>query len=144
MENNKDILIKAWETVQNISQNNDKTAWNIRMWGISIWSALIAFGFQHCNVSIILYDIFIILLVFIFEVNIRIIQYKMIQKSHNIENMLNQVLCGDSLHISEEGIRTDISKTSFSDIQIILNCQRFSVWGPYIILFIVNLIILFF
>lgn len=31
MENNKDILIKAWETVQNISQNNDKTAWNIRM-----------------------------------------------------------------------------------------------------------------
>ena len=141
MKENKDILLKSWEIVQNIAKYNCEISWKIRMWGLSIWAALISYSFSEKNIYISILSIVVIIFIFIYESGQRIIEYKMIELSHDIENSLNKILTNSRVpYVPTNGIKTNISEYKFSDIRIIFSKNRWLIWLPYIILLITNLI----
>ncbi len=140
MSNEKDILLKAWELTQSVAKNNAETAWKVRMWGITIWGALLSYAFTNHSTLIIAISIVILIPIFIFECGIRIIEYKMIERSHEIENSLNTFLEGSELHLPDEGIKINITETSFVDFRNeSFLCKRWLIWGPYCCLAVVSL-----
>lgn len=141
MKENKDILLKSWEIVQNIAKYNCEISWKIRMWGLSIWAALISYSFSEKNIYISILSIVVIIFIFIYESGQRIIEYKMIELSHDIENSLNKILTNSRVpYVPTNGIKTNISEYKFSDIRIIFSKNRWLIWLPYIILLMTNLI----
>ncbi|EPX0993005.1 hypothetical protein ACWWC9_003835, partial [Cronobacter sakazakii] len=69
-----------------------------------------------------------------------IIEYKMIERSHEIENSLNTFLEGSELYLPDEGIKINITETSFDDFRSeIFLCKRWLIWGPYCCLAVVSL-----
>lgn len=135
----KDILLKAWELTQSIAKNNAETAWKVRMWGITIWGALLSYAYTNNSHSVIVISFLILFPIFIFECGIRIIEYKMISFSHEIENSLNTLLEGSDLHLPDEGIKINITETSIVDLKKILTLKRWLIWGPYVCLALVSL-----
>ncbi|WP_262265074.1 hypothetical protein [Pantoea dispersa] len=135
----KDILLKAWELTQSIAKNNAETAWKVRMWGITIWGALLSYAYTNNSHSVIVISFFILFPIFIFECGIRVIEYKMISFSHEIENSLNTLLVGSDLHLPDEGIKINITETSIVDLKKILTLKRWLIWGPYVCLALVSL-----
>lgn len=135
----KDILLKAWELIQSIAKNNAETAWKVRMWGITIWGALLSYAYTNNSHSVIVISFLILFPIFIFECGIRVIEYKMISFSHEIENSLNTLLVGSDLHLPDEGIKINITETSIVDLKKILTLKRWLIWGPYVCLALVSL-----
>ncbi|MEK9537292.1 hypothetical protein [Pantoea agglomerans] len=135
----KDILLKAWELTQSIAKNNAETAWKVRMWGITIWGALLSYAYTNNSHSVIVISFLILFPIFIFECGIRVIEYKMISFSHEIENSLNTLLVGSDLHLPDEGIKINITETSIVDLKKILTLKRWLIWGPYVCLALVSL-----
>jgi len=145
MSHEKDILLKAWELTQSVAKNNAETAWKVRMWGITIWGALMSYAFTNQSKTIVVISVIILIPIFLFECGIRIIEYKMIERSHEIESSLNTFLEGSELYLPDEGIKINISETSFEDFrkEIFLG-KRWLVWGPYCCLLVVSLIAIIF
>lgn len=141
----KDILLKAWELTQSIAKNNAETAWKVRMWGITIWGALLSYAFTHHTKTVLVISVIILIPIFIFECGIRIIEYKMIKRSHEIESSLNTFLEGSELVLPDEGIKINISETCFEDFknEIFLS-KRWLIWGPYCCLVVVSILALLF
>ena len=135
----KDILLKAWELTQSIAKNNAETAWKVRMWGITIWGALLSYAYTNNSHSVIVISFIILFPIFIFECGIRVIEYKMIFFSHEIENSLNTLLVGSDLDLPDEGIKINITETSIVDLKKILTLKRWLIWGPYVCLALVSL-----
>ncbi|MHA6312310.1 hypothetical protein ACX3P5_13820 [Pantoea sp. S-LA4] len=135
----KDILLKAWELTQSIAKNNAETAWKVRMWGITIWGALLSYAYTNNSHSVIVISFLILFPIFIFECGIRVIEYKMISFSHEIENSLNTLLVGSDLHLPDEGIKINITETNIVDLKKILTLKRWLIWGPYVCLALVSL-----
>lgn len=135
----KDILLKAWELTQSIAKTNAETAWKVRMWGITIWGALLSYAYTNNSFSVIMISFIILLPVFIFECGIRIIEYKMISFSHDIEKSLNELLVGSDLNLPEEGIKINITETRLKDFKKILTLKRWLIWGPYFCLALISL-----
>lgn len=141
MKENKDILLKSWEIVQNIAKYNCEISWKIRMWGLSIWAALISFSFSEKNIYISILSIVVIIFIFIYESGQRIIEYKMIELSHDIEKSLNNILTNSKeYYLPGSGVKTNISEYNLKDIKIIFSKNRWLIWLPYITLLIINLI----
>lgn len=141
MKENKDILLKSWEIVQNIAKYNCEISWKIRMWGLSIWAALISFSFSEKNIYISILSIVVIIFIFIYESGQRIIEYKMIELSHDIEKSLNNILTNQKkYYLPNNGVKTNISEYTLKDIKIIFSKNRWLIWLPYITLLITNLI----
>lgn len=141
MKENKDILLKSWEIVQNIAKNNCEISWKIRMWGLSIWAALISFSFSEKNIYISIFSIVVIIFIFICESGQRIIEYKMIELSHDIEKSLNNILTNSKEdYLPDNGVKTNISEYNLKDIKIVFSKNRWLIWLPYITLLIINLI----
>lgn len=141
MKENKDILLKSWDIVQNIAKYNCEISWKIRMWGLSIWAALISFSFSEKNIYISILSIVVIIFIFIYESGQRIIEYKMIELSHDIEKSLNNILTNSKeYYLPGSGVKTNISEYNLKDIKIIFSKNRWLIWLPYITLLIINLI----
>lgn len=64
MKENKDILLKSWEVVQNIAKYNCEISWKIRMWGLSIWAALISYSFSE---KTFIYLYYLLLLLYLYS-----------------------------------------------------------------------------
>ncbi|MFK3840793.1 hypothetical protein [Serratia sp. NPDC087055] len=138
----KDVLLKAWELTQSIAKNNSESAWKVRMWGIAIWSALVSYAYQKNEPVIVLIAIFVLAPTLIIELLIRVIEYKMIRRSHEIENSINCILLEDDFVPPENGIRIDISETKLSDLVKLISINRLLIWSPYLVLFSFGLLIL--
>ena len=111
------------------------------MWGLSIWAALISFSFSEKNIYISILSIVVIIFIFIYESGQRIIEYKMIELSHDIEKSLNNILTNSKeYYLPKNGVKTSISGYNLKDIKIIFSKNRWLIWLPYITLLIINLI----
>ncbi|CAM2999907.1 hypothetical protein [Vibrio mytili] len=138
----KDVLLKSWELTQNIAKNNAETAWKVRMWGVAIWSALIAYAFKNNSCEIVLLSGFILMPIAWFEFGIRTVEYKLISRSHEIENSINSLFLGGEFVPPTEGVKIKIDPPSLSDYLLLFDKRRWLVWGPYLALFISSILAL--
>lgn len=138
MDNNsrKDVLLKCWELTQSVAKNNAETAWKVRMWGVAIWSALIAYAFENNSCEIVLLSVFILIPIAWFEFGIRTVEYKLISRSHEIESSLNSFFLGGDFIPPSEGVKIKIEPPSLSDYLSLFDKKRLLVWGPYLALLI--------
>ncbi len=145
MDNNSiiDVLLKSWELTQNIAKNNAETAWKVRMWGVTIWSALIAYAFNNNSVEIVLLSGFILIPIAWFEFGIRTVEYKLISRSHEIEESINNLLLKGEFIPPTEGVKIKIEPTKLSDYLSLLNKKRWLVWGPYLALLVSSVLVFF-
>ncbi|EKN3943131.1 hypothetical protein ACSILG_000945 [Yersinia enterocolitica] len=127
----KDIILKCWELTQLVAKSNAENAWKVRMWGFTIWATLQAFSFQNDDLSVKFLAIFILFPLAIFEFGIRVVEYKMIERSHKIEDSLNTLLLDDNFEPPISGVRIDITEMSRDDFKLIISRKRWLVWGPY-------------
>ncbi|WP_139433215.1 hypothetical protein [Aeromonas veronii] len=134
VENQVNILLKSWETLQMLSKSNSESAWNLRAWGLSLWSALIAYAYTSHTPQLITISIVLLITVFFIELAIRQIQYQFIKKSIEIEHSINSLLVGDRLTLPSSGISTNISTPSLNDLLKLLTLKRWLIWFPYLLL----------
>lgn len=136
------ILIKGWETLQSLAKSNGESAWNLRAWGISVWSALLAYAYTSDKAGIVIVAMFSLLAVFFVELAIRQIQYQYIEKSLAIEKCINAVLVGDEPSIPDGGISTNIDTPTICGFCKLLILKRWLIWFPYLLLAVFSLLAL--
>lgn len=136
------ILIKGWETLQSLAKSNGESAWNLRAWGISVWSALLAYAYTSTKGEIVVVAIVTLLAVFLIELAIRQIQYQYIEKSLAIEKSINSVLVGEEPSIPDGGISTNIDTPTIRGLFKLLILKRWLIWFPYLLLTVFSLIAL--
>ncbi|MFQ1770421.1 hypothetical protein ACK37C_06405 [Aeromonas veronii] len=130
-ETQVNILLKSWETLQMLAKSNGESAWNLRAWGLSVWSALIAYAYTSKTPELINISIVLLVSVFLIELAIRQIQYQFITKSIRIEKTINSLLIGDALELPENGISTNIDTPSIQELIKLLALKRWLIWFPY-------------
>lgn len=132
----KDVLLKCWELTQSVAKNNAETAWKVRMWGVAIWSALIAYAFENNSYAIVLLSVFALIPIAWFEFGIRTVEYKLIARSHEIESSINSLFLGGDFIPPSEGVKIKIDPPSLSDYLSLFDKKRWLVWGPYLALLV--------
>ena len=128
------VLLKSWETFQALIKSQGEIAWKVRIWGVSVWSALLAYSFKETLPHIVLVAVIEIAVVFLVELAVRQIQYKYIDKSIEIEHVLNSLLVGDEMQLPSRGISTNIDTPNLADLVDLLRLKRWLVWLPYLLL----------
>lgn len=134
------ILIKAWETMQAIAKGNGETAWRIRAWGVSVWSALMAYAYKQHSIEIIYIAIVALVVLFFVEAAVKQLQYKFIQRSMDIELSLKSLLEGGDLQLPDNGISTNIGVPDIADLAALFQLKRWIFWFPYLLLLIFSAI----
>ncbi|MET3697011.1 hypothetical protein SAMN05877753_101411 [Bacillus oleivorans] len=142
-ENRVNILIKAWETYQNLSKGFSENSWKIRTTGIGFWAATVAYGYKNNDNNIYVFSILIILMFFILEAGMRQLQYKYIDRSIEIEKTINDYLVGDDLILPNEGISTNVSTPTTTDFFLLFRLRRWRFWFPYLILICASVLLFF-
>ncbi|OXS52154.1 hypothetical protein B1A99_34930 [Cohnella sp. CIP 111063] len=130
------VLIKAWETYQNLSKGFGENAWKIRTMGIGFWSAIIAYGYQKNNEMMYYLSIIIVMLFFLLESGMRLLQQKYIEKSIEMEKSINDYLVDDEIQMPEDGISTNVLTPTIFDFFKLFKLKRWMFWFPYLILLI--------
>ncbi|MFW9331739.1 hypothetical protein ACN6AX_00720 [Paenibacillus polymyxa] len=140
-ENRINVLIKAWETYQNLSKGFAENSWKIRTTGIGFWAAIMAYGYKNNDSTVFIFAILIMIMFFFLEAGMRRLQNKYIQKSIEIEKTINDYLVGDELILPNDGISTNISNPTLKDFFKLLKLKRWMFWFPYLILIITSVIL---
>jgi hypothetical protein len=135
-----EILIKAWETMQTLAKGNGETAWRIRAWAVTLWSAMMAYAYQNHSPAIIYIAIVALVVLFFIEAAVRQIQYKFIQKSLEIESSLKSILEGDKFVLPDNGITTNIENPALISFLNLFQIKRWIFWFPYLLLLISSLL----
>ncbi|MCY8098847.1 hypothetical protein [Bacillus haynesii] len=137
-ENKINVLIKAWETYQNLAKGFGENAWKIRVAGFGFWSAIMGYGYKNSDNKVYLFSLIIVVLFLFLEAGMRQLQYKYINKSINIEKSINDFLLDDNVRFPTNGISTNISTPSINDFFNLFRFKRWLFWLPYIVLLIVT------
>jgi hypothetical protein len=128
------IVLKVWEMCHGIAKSSGETAWSVRSWGVSIWSALIAYAFT-AKIPALTWVAFVVLMsLLVIEIAIRQIQYSYIKRSLELEDALNDVLAGSEMRIIDHGASTNIDTPTFRDFLELLKIKRWLIWFPYLLL----------
>lgn len=128
------VLIKAWETFQNLSKGFGENAWKIRTMGIGFWAAIVAYGYKNKNESMYMIAIMIILIFLLLEAGMRVLQNKYIEKSIEMEKSINDYLVGAEIQIPNDGISTNVLTPTLIDLLRLLQLKRWMFWLPYLLL----------
>lgn len=132
MNNEKiNVLIKAWETYQNLSKGFGENSWKIRVTGIGFWSAITTYGYKNDDSDVFLFSLIIVTLFFLLESGMRLLQYKYIDKSIKIEKSINDYLVGDEIQLPNDGISTNVIMPSAKDFLSLFKLKRWMFWVPY-------------
>lgn len=133
------ILIKAWETYQNLAKGFGESCWKVRSIGIGFWAAIIGYGYENSDRNVYFFSIVIIIMFFILEIGLRRLQYKYINKSIEIEKTINDYLVDSDLVLPNRGISTNFEVPSLYDILNLFRIKRWLFWFPYLILVLLTL-----
>ncbi|TQR14750.1 hypothetical protein [Psychrobacillus soli] len=137
-EDKINVLIKAWETYQNLAKGFGENAWKIRAIGIGFWSAIMGYGYKNDDSKVYLFSLIIVVLFLFLETGMKQLQYKYINKSINIEKSINDFLLGDNVKFPTNGISTNIATPSIIDFLNMFRLKRWMFWLPYLVLLIVT------
>lgn len=141
MNDNKiNVLIKAWETYQNLIKGFGENAWKIRATGIGFWSAIMGYGYKNSDSKVYLFSLIIIILFLFLEAGMKQLQNKYINKSIKIEKSINDFLLDDNVKFPSNGISTNIDTPSFKDFLNLFRLKRWLFWLPYLSLLIVTFV----
>ncbi|UBU62560.1 hypothetical protein LDB30_00770 [Acidithiobacillus ferrooxidans] len=135
------VLLEGWGKVQDLSISLDESAWRIRGWGFTTWSALVAYSVTSNNRSIALVSIILALSIFFVELGIRQVQYSFIRKSFDIEDCINKVLAGQVTIISKNIISTKIETPDLTSFFEFIAVRRWLTWIPYLLILLTSLFI---
>lgn len=139
-ENKISVLIKAWETYQNLAKGFGESAWKIRTVGIGFWAAIMGYGYKNHDSKVYLFSLIIVILFLFLETGMKQLQYKYITKSINIEKSINDFLIDDNVQLPSNGISTNIITPSIQDFLKMFRLKRWLFWLPYLILLIITFI----
>lgn len=141
----KDILLKSWELVQNLISSYGILSNKIQLWGLGGWAILIFYSYKEKDIVIAIFAIFIIIILILIEARIKQMEYAYIEKSLEIEKVLNDILVEDpSPILPDRGISTNIDTPSFKDFKKLFIPKRWLFWGPYIGVFIITILLIIF
>lgn len=139
MNDNKiNVLIKAWETYQNLAKGFGENAWKIRATGIGFWSAIMGYGYKNGDNKVYLFSLVIVFLFLFLEAGMKQFQYKYISKSISIEKSINDFLLDDNVKLPTNGISTNVATPSIKDFLNLFRLKRWLFWLPYLALLIVT------
>lgn len=133
-----DILLQNWEIIQNQISRSSAIRWTVRGGVVAAWWASLLFDLQTKNVEVYILILTIIVSAFIYEVELKLWEEKLIHKSKKIEKSLNAIAHGDFDIIYEFGISisSNVSRElNISAWRSIFHLWRWKFWAPYIILF---------
>ena len=128
------ILLKAWDTMQELAKSNGQAAWTIRAWGISVWCALVAYAVTNRIAPLLLVAIAQLTAAFLMEMAARQVQYAFIARSLEIEKSIESVLVGEGQYVPEGGISTNIPTPTIHTLGQLLSVRRWQHWFPYVVL----------
>lgn len=137
--NDREILLKAWEIMQSLVKYQGEIAWKIRLFGLTLWTAIMAYSFKEKAPEISLIALMAVVASLIFEVAARQVQYKYIERSIEIERNINDILIGDNPNLGEKGISTNIDTPDIKEFFSFFRLKRWSIWLPYLLLCLIAL-----
>lgn len=129
------VLSKVYDKCQDLARSNAESAWSIRSWGVAVWAAMIAYGFDKYRPEIVVAAGGVLLCVFFIELAVRQIQYAFIARALEIERTFNDVLVGSSSPVlPSSGASTNIDTPKLKDMFALLAPRRWLIWLPYLLL----------
>jgi len=143
-ENNKDIALKAWEVYQGLAKGMGESAWKIRSTFFATAAGLIAYTYNSSSPILYLLTVLLCVLFFILESGYRRLQDQYIEKSIAIERTLNDFIAKEEHPRFPETIGTDVDTPSWSGLIKLLTLKRIIFWLPYLVLFLLPLILFLF
>lgn len=143
-DNHKDIALKAWEIYQGLAKGMGESAWKIRSVFFALSAGLIAYTYNSSSPLIYLLVPILGILFFILESGYRRLQDQYIEKSIAIERTLNGYIANDDHPEFPESIGTDIDTPSLTALIQLLSLKRIIFWLPYLLLFIIPIVLFYF
>jgi len=142
--NNKDIALKAWDIYQGLAKGMGESAWKIRSTCIAIISALISYTYNSSSPFLYIITSIVCLLFFVLESGYRRLQDQYIEKSIAIERTLNDFIAYDEHPVFPQSIGTDVDTPTFRGLLNLLTVKRIIFWLPYLILFLLPVVLYIF
>jgi hypothetical protein len=129
------VVMKAYEVLHGLAKSNGETAWNVRVWGLGIWAALMAYAFEKHAPEVELVALLTLICVGLFEAGIRQVQYGFIAKAIELESSLNDILVGRlEVRLPAGGVSSNIETPSFTSLLQQFGRKRWLNWAPYALL----------
>lgn len=139
----KEILLQNWSHVQNRISSSSSLRWKIRGALAALWWASLVFDLEKEQPMIFVFVAIILILGFLYELELKIEEEKIIYSTRNIEKQLNAIAIGDYELVIKNGfnIGTSVSSTSrrFAT-KSILSFRRWKFWLPYLVIIIFTII----
>jgi len=140
-EKNKDIALKAWEVYQSLAKGMGESAWKIRSVYFATSAGLIAFTYNSSSTLLYLLVSLLCVLFFVLESGYRRLQDQYIEKSLTIEHTLNDFIANEEHPRFPNSIGTDVDTPSWESLLKLLAIKRIIFWLPYLVLFLLSLIL---
>lgn len=140
MDDNKALIIKAWETYQGLIKGFGEDCWKIRSFFVSVSVGVMSVGFSMDSSFVYFFNIVLVVVFCLLESGYRRLQIQCIEKSREIELSLNDMLTGDQdYRLPADGICTSLDIPSFMDLLCLFSLKRVMFWMPYLFVLIVSL-----
>lgn len=142
MVDNSSILLKAWDTYQNLIKGMGEACWKIRSLAYTVSFGILVYGFNSKTASIYLFVVPLAVLFFFLESGYCRIQDQYIAKSIEIETTINDILANEeSPRFPADGISTAIDTPSFLDLLRLFRPKKFLFWSSYLIIIIISILL---
>lgn len=138
---NRDIALKAWEMYQGLAKGMGESAWKIRSICFALSAGVISYGYTSGDKELFLVSSFFSVIFMMLESGFRRLQDQYIEKSNDIEITINDYIAGEEFPRFPNSIGTDVDTPQFQDFCKLFHLKRFMFWLPYLLLFLVPILL---
>ncbi|WP_322520806.1 hypothetical protein SR882_08425 [Guyparkeria halophila] len=141
MKDDLEIALKAWSVYQDLIRDMGGAAWKIKSVCFTVSAGIISYGFTSGESYVFLVASFLSLIFLMLESGFRCLQDQIINKSLEIERTINGFIAHDDRPVFPDSVGTDLDAPRMSDLRSLFSVNRFLFWLPYLILFVVPIIL---
>ena len=142
MSDEKDIILKAWDTYQGLIAGLGEGCWKIRSVFYTASFGLIAAAFSSDLRSLYLLDAGLAILFCILEAGYQQIQQQYIDKSTQIEATINGILAHEAEpKMPNDGISTSLVPPTPRALLRVFNRRKYLFWWSYLVVILISLVL---
>ncbi|MDQ1637702.1 MAG: hypothetical protein QOF62_1041 [Pyrinomonadaceae bacterium] len=142
MSDQKDIVLKSWDTYQTLIASLGDACWKIRSVYYTASFGLIAASFSSNLRALYLLVPVLAVLFGILEAGYQQIQEQYIQKNTDIERSINEMLANEqNVYLPNDGISTGLERASARRVLHMLRPGKYLFWLSYVAVILFSLIL---
>jgi hypothetical protein len=142
MKNEKDIILKAWDTYQSLIAGLGESCWKIRSLFYTVSFGVIAAAFSSDLRGLYLLVPPLSILFCLLEAGYQQIQQQYIDKSTQIETAINDMIAKEAeVRLPDDGITTSLEPPSLRRFSVVFTTKKYLFWLSYLLVIVTSLVL---